>query len=269
MQAGEFQFISDLLKKRSGLALTEDKGYLLESRLTPIAQTYGCKTLGALIDLVRAGGKEALINEIVEAMTTNESLFFRDGKPFDYLRQTLLGEYKNMAGKSSLRVWSAACSTGQEPYTIAMCLLEDAAKLPGWRFEIVGTDLANKVLDKAREGKYSQFEVQRGLPIQMLIKYFTQLPNTTWQIKDTMRSMVSYRMQNLLEDCSGLGKFDMIFCRNVLIYFDEPTKAQVIERLSKSLLAGGHLFLGSTETIIDPKQLFAPVDGCRGLYKLK
>lgn len=269
MQPAEFQFCSDLLKKRSGLALTEDKGYLIESRLLPVARNHGCETVPALIQLVRTNGKEAILSEITEAMTTNESLFFRDAKPFEYLRQTMLPAYKAVAGKSALRIWSAACSTGQEPYSTAMCLQEESVKMPGWNYEIVGTDLANKVLDKAKEGIYSQFEVQRGLPIQMLIKYFTQLPGTTWQVKEPLRAMVKYRAQNLLEDFSALGKFDIIFCRNVLIYFDEMTRARVVERLSKALSPKGHLFLGSTETIIDKSQLFVAVEQCRGLYLLK
>src|SRR5262249_49502520 len=151
-----------------------------------------------------------LLVEITEAMTTNESLFFRDSKPFDYLRQTLLPAYKAMSGKTSLRIWSAACSTGQEPYSVAICLQEEAAKMPGWTYDIIGTDLAGKVLDKAKEGIYTQFEIQRGLPIQMLIKYFTQLANTSWQAKETIRSRVSYKPQNLLEDFASLGKFDLV-----------------------------------------------------------
>jgi len=270
MQAAEFQFLSGLLKKRSGLALTEEKQYLVESRLLPVARKHGCDSVISLVSLIKSKPKEEILNEVTEAMTTNESLFFRDTKPFDYLRQATLPEYKAIPGKNSLRIWSAACSTGQEPYSIAMCLLEEAAKMAGWRYEIIATDLAVKVLDRAKEGVYSQFEIQRGLPIQMLIKYFTQQPGTTsWQAKENLRTMVNYRMQNLLEDLSPLGKFDIIFCRNVLIYFDEDTRAMVAGHLARLLPRGGHLFLGSTEMLIDRTNLFTASDQCRGLYRLK
>jgi chemotaxis protein methyltransferase CheR len=239
MEATVFQYLCELLKKRSGLALTADKEYLIESRLLPVARTHNCNSVSALILLIRTAVDPVLLNEVIEAMTTNESLFFRDTKPFEYLRKTLLPAYKAQAGKSVLRIWSAACSTGQEPYSIAMCLQEESAKMPGWKYEIVATDLASKVIEKSKEAVYSQFEVQRGLPIQMLVKYFTQLPDASWQIKEPLRAMVAYRVQNLLEDFSTLGRFDIVFCRNVLIYFDEPTKAVVVERLAKVLGQGG------------------------------
>lgn len=270
MQALEFQFFADMLKKRSGLALTEDKIYLIESRLLPVAREHGCDNISGLFNLVRTSPKEDIIKEITEAMTTNESLFFRDAKPFEYLRQTMLPAYKAIAGKNRLRIWSAACSTGQEPYSICICLKEEAVKMQGWQYEIIATDLANKVLTRAKEGIYSQFEVQRGLPIQMLIKNFTQVSGqASWQISEELRNMVTYRIQNLLEDFTALGRFDIIFCRNVLIYFDDATKALVVERLGRVLNPGGHLFLGSTETILDKAQLFKSVDLCRGLYVIK
>ena len=269
MQPADFQFIADWLKKRSGLALTEDKIYLLDSRLLPVARNHGCDSVTALIHLVRTSRNDAVLREVTEAMTTNESLFFRDSKPFDYLRQTILPAYKAAGGRSSTRIWSAACSTGQEPYSIAMSLLEEEAKMPGWKYEIVATDLAQKVLDRARAGIFSQFEVQRGLPIQMLIKYFAQLPANMWQIKEPLRAMVSYRMQNLLEGFAILGKFDIIFCRNVLIYFDEATKAQVVDSLANALLPGGYLALGCSEALMDKTQRFSAVTQCSGLYRLK
>lgn len=269
MTPEDYKFLYDLLKKRSGLALTDDKGYLLDGRLLPVAREHGCQTVKALVDKLRTNPQESLLRAITDAMTTNESLFFRDSKPFEYLRKTLLPEYKKIAGKNALRIWSAACSTGQEPYSIAMCLQEEAAAMAGWKYEIVGTDLAQKVVDRAKEGLYSQFEVQRGLPIQLLIKYFAQVPPTSWQIKDVLRSMVNYRLQNLLEDYKSLGKFDLVFCRNVLIYFDEQARGQVVTNIAKTLQPGGHLFLGSTESIIDTQNLFTPVEACRGLYRLK
>lgn len=270
MEAGEFQYLSQLLKKRSGLSLTEDKEYLIETRLLPIARDNDCTTISELVAKLKANPPEELLNKITEAMTTNESLFFRDTRPFQFLREVLLPEYKKMTGKNTLRIWSSACSTGQEPYSIAMCLLEEAAKMQGWSYEILATDLAGKVVDKAEFGLFSQFEIQRGLPIQMLMKYFSQLEGTSsWQIKDNVRSMVTFRVQNLLDNLTPLGKFDMIFCRNVLIYFDEATRAGVIERLAGLLNQGGYLFLGGTETVIDKSQRFLDAEQCRGVYRLK
>jgi chemotaxis protein methyltransferase CheR len=150
-----------------------------------------------------------------------------------------------------------------------MCLQEDAIKLAGWRFDIMASDLAKKVVDKAKEGVYSQFEAQRCLPIQMLVKYFTARPDTSWQLKDNIRSTVQFRTQNLLESYDHLGKFDIIFCRNVLIYFDDTTKAQVTEKMSRALNKTGVLMIGSTESLVDPKGLFTPIPEIRGGYVLK
>lgn len=270
MQPADFQLLSDLLMKRSGLALTQDKQYLLESRLLPIARSLQLNDLTALCMHIRTKPTEALLAEITEAMTTNESSFFRDIKPFEQFRQILVPMLmQSNAAIKSFRIWSAACSTGQEPYTLAMCLTEDAAKLGGWRHEIVASDLAKKVVDKARQGIYTQFEAQRGLPIQFLIKYFSQLPDTNWQIKDNIRAMVNFRQHNLLEDYGILGKFDLIFCRNVLIYFDDAGKAGVTERMARALPPHGILVLGATETLVDPNGRFVPMPELRGAYKLK
>ncbi len=270
MQPADFQFLSDLLKKRSGLALTEDKAYLIESRLTPIARAQGLADVTQLCGHIRAGTKEELLVEITEAMTTNESSFFRDIKPYESLRKQVFPMIMQASGASRrMRIWSAACSTGQEPYTIAICIEEDKAKMPGWSFEIIGTDLAKKVVDKAKQGIYSQFEAQRGLPIQMLVKYFSSLPDTTWQLKDMIRSQVQFKTHNLLEDYTALGKFDIIFLRNVLIYFDDATKAGITDKMARTLQPHGVLIIGSTESLVDPKGLFKPLDDFRGAYQLK
>jgi len=270
MQQDEFQFLAAMLKKRSGLTLGEDKTYLIESRLLPIARGRGLETISQLCAKVRLQPDEALLSEITEAMTTNESSFFRDIKPYEHLRKSLLPSMMQAcAARRHLRIWSAACSTGQEPYTVAMCLQEDSAKMPGWRFDIVASDLALKVIEKARAGIYSQFEAQRGLPIQLLIKYFTSLPDTSWQLKEPIRAMVQFKQQNLLEDYAALGKFDIIFCRNVLIYFDDDTKAQITDKMVRSLQPHGALIIGSTESLIDPKGQFAAVEEFRGAYRVK
>jgi chemotaxis protein methyltransferase CheR len=263
------QYLIDLFKKRSGLLLTLEKTYLLESRLLPIARHHNLHDLGGLVAHLRGHPGDALLVELTEAMTTNESSFFRDSKPFDQLRDIVLPIVREKAGaRKQLRIWSAACSTGQEPYTVAITLLEDAVKNPGWTFDIVGTDLAQKVVDRAKQGIYSQFEVQRGMPIQLLVKYFKPQPDTNWLAGDQIKSMVQYRVQNLLESFASLGKFDIIFCRNVLIYFDEPTKTQVIEKLCDQLQPGGVLFLGSTESILPGNKRLKQIEGTRGIYQL-
>lgn len=271
MQPHDFQYLADILKQRSGLALTEDKAYLIESRLLPIARAKNLQDISQLCNLLRTRPTEPLLVEITEAMTTNESSFYRDIKPYELFRNMILPmvmERPTAVGKS-LRIWSAACSTGQEPYTISMCIKEEAARLSGWKVEIIASDLAKKVLDKAKEGIYSQFEAQRGLPIQMLVKYFTSLPDTSWQLKDVIRSMVQFRQQNLLDDYLMLGRFDIVFCRNVLIYFDEATKERITDKMARSLTSGGVLIIGSTESLIDPHNRFEPIETFRGAYKLK
>lgn len=270
MQPADFKFLADILKQRSGLALTDDKAYLIESRLIPIAKSRGLNDIPQLCEFVRTKRPEDLLVEITEAMTTNESSFFRDIKPYEQLRKLIFPAVmeKNIIQKQ-VRIWSAACSTGQEPYSIAISILEEGAKLAGWKFDIVATDLAKKVVDKAKEGIYSQFEAQRGLPIQMLVKYFTSLPDTSWQLKENIRSMVQFKLQNLLEEYSALGKFDIVFCRNVLIYFDDATKAQITEKMSRILHPHGVLIIGSTESLVDPTGKFTAVDEFRGAYRLK
>ena len=200
MNGADFELLANLLRTRSGLVLTRDKVYLLESRLVPLARRRGLAGLDDLIAKVRLGGNEQLLRDVTEAMTTNESFFFRDIKPFELFRkETLPMLLKTRAARKQIRIWSAACSTGQEPYSLAMILKEEAAKLPGWRIEIVATDLSTEVLEKAKVGLYSQFEVQRGLPIQLMLKYFTQV-NDLWQIDAGLRAMVNFREANLLSD---------------------------------------------------------------------
>jgi chemotaxis protein methyltransferase CheR len=262
----DYEFLRKLLKERSGLDLSADKQYLVESRLVPLARKAGLPGIPELVQTMK-GGAEKLTVDVVEAMTTNETFFFRDKVPFDHLRDTILPlMMQSRANRKTLRIWSAACSTGQEPYSIAMCLKEKAAQLAGWRFEIVGTDLSQEVLEKSKAGIYSQFEVQRGLPIQLLVKYFTQI-GELWQISSDIRGMVQHKQLNLLQDFSHLGKFDVIFCRNVLIYFDQDTKVNIFERMSKVIEPDGMLMLGAAESVVGITDAFRPVADKRGLYQ--
>jgi chemotaxis protein methyltransferase CheR len=262
----DYEFLRKLLKERSGLDLSADKQYLVESRLIPLARRAGLSGLADLVQKMKAGA-EALTSDVVEAMTTNETFFFRDKIPFDHLRDTILPQLiPARATRRSLRIWSAASSTGQEPYSIAMCLKEYGPVLSGWRIEIVATDLSQEVLEKSRAGVYSQFEVQRGLPIQMLVKYFKQI-GELWQINADIRAMVQHRQLNLLHDFSQLGVFDVIFCRNVLIYFDQETKVNIFSRLARATESDGFLVLGAAETVVGLTDAFKPFSDRRGLYR--
>lgn len=268
MTPNEFDYLRSYLKQQSGLVLTAEKQYLIESRLLPVARKAGLASLSALVAKMREPGQATICEAVVEAMTTNESFFFRDKTPFEHFVDTMLPKMLEARARDRrIRIWCAAASTGQEPYSLAMCLKEAEAKLAGWRVEIVGTDLSNEVLDKAKAGVYSQFEVQRGLPINHLLKYFTQ-NGDTWQISSQLRSMVSYRKLNLLENFSSLGQFDIGFCRNVPIYFDNQTKIDILGRISKMMPADGFLVLGAAETVVGLTDAFKPMTDKRGLYQL-
>jgi len=263
----DYEFLRKFLRERSGLDLSADKQYLVESRLIPLARRLGLGGIAELVQKIRAGS-DVLTSEVVEAMTTNETFFFRDKIPFDHLRDTILPALlKSRANRRHLRIWCAASSTGQEPYSIAMCLKEFASQLSGWRLEIVATDLSQGVLEKSRAGIYSQFEVQRGLPIAMLVRHFTQT-GELWQLNADIRAMVQHRQLNLLQDFSHLGRFDVIFCRNVLIYFDQDTKAGIFGRLAKMLEADGVMALGAAESVVGISDAFKPYPDLRGLYRL-
>jgi len=233
-----------------------------------VARKWKLATFDDLVRLIRSKNDEAVIRDVVEAMTTNESFFFRDTKPFDQFKQiSLPAMLKARAGNKTLRIWSAACSSGQEAYSLAMILTEMGGQLSGWKIEIVGTDLSNEILQRAKDGLYSQFEVQRGLPITLLVKYFQQTGDR-WKISDKIRQMVSFREWNLLNDPAPLGRFDIVFCRNVLIYFDQPTKAKVLAGVAKQMPEDGYLFLGGAETVLGISDKFQLLPGQRGIYGL-
>ncbi|WP_181703211.1 CheR family methyltransferase [Chthonobacter albigriseus] len=266
MTPAEYDYLRQFLKQRSGLVLSNEKQYLIESRLLPVARKSGLASITALVAKLRDPRESMLADAVVEAMTTNESFFFRDKVPFDHFTQVMMpAMLERRAMKRQIRIWCAAASTGQESYSLAMCLKEMGSKLAGWRIEIVGTDISNEVLDRAKAGVYSQFEVQRGLPIQMLLKYFVQ-NGDQWTISNELRSMVQWKKFNLLESFAGLGQFDIVFCRNVLIYFDQPTKADILSRVSKTMTPDGFLVLGAAETVVGLTDAFKPVQDRRGLY---
>ncbi len=265
----DYDFLRKCLKGRSGLALSADKQYLVESRLLPVARKAGLGGLSDLVAALRRGDDDSLMTKVVEAMTTNETFFFRDKAPFETFRSTVLPALLSARRASRcIRIWCAAASSGQEPYSLAMMLKELDGDLPGWRIELLATDLSGEVLERARQGIYSQFEVQRGLPIQLLIKYFTQVGDM-WQIAPEIRAMVKFQQLNLLTDFARLGVFDLIFCRNVLIYFDQPTKTVALDRLAGVLAADGYLALGAAETVVGLTDGFTTIADLRGFYAPK
>jgi chemotaxis protein methyltransferase CheR len=268
MNVNDFEYIAQLLYQRSGLVITQEKAYLLESRLNPVARKWDLDSVDALIGALRTKKDEQLSVDVTEAMTTNESFFFRDSRPFEQFKDIVLPHLLvARAAHKRIRIWSAACSSGQEPYTLAMILKEEAARLAGWRIEIVATDLSKEILDKAKQGLYSQFEVQRGLPITLLMKYFAQ-EGEKWRVSEEIRHMVSYKPFNLLTSPAALGHFDVVFCRNVLIYFDQATKGQVLARIAQIMPADGFLYLGGAETVLGVSDSFEVVPGQRGVYRL-
>ncbi len=265
-----YEMIASMIRVRSGIVLGPDKLYLVETRLAPILRREGLRDLGSLAERLRntihdRRGAE-LAREVVEAMTTNETLFFRDGKPFVHLKQqALLRLHQTLPPGRPIRIWSAAASTGQEAYSLAMIVAEARTSLPGRTVEIVGTDLARKAIGRAREGIYTQFEVQRGLPVHMLVKYFDKV-DQGWRIKDSLRSFVAFREWNLLSDLGQLGTFDIVLCRNVLIYFDPLTKGRVLEAISRQMTQDGLLYLGSSETTLGLTDRFLALATERGVY---
>ena len=268
LRPGSFETFASVLRAGSGLAIGPDKLYLLEARLGPIVRSAGLSGLDALAERLRAPGTSDLERRVIEAMTTNESLFFRDGKPFNHVRTRAfpaLAEARPPGSK--LRIWSAAASSGQEAYSLAMIAEDSRALLGNRSVEILGTDISGDTLARAKEGVYTQFEVQRGLPMQMLVKHFRK-DGAQWRISDALRGMVTFKVWNLLADPRPLGRFDLVFCRNVLIYFDAPTKARVLAGIASQMAPDGYLYLGGAETVMGITDRFVPATGEHGVYQL-
>ena len=265
---GYFNFVRDLLMDRSGLVVTPEKTYLIEARLLPLAFQHGFNDIGAMISSLQTQHNESLTIEIIEAMNTHESLFYRDMAPFNLFQDVLLPQLlERRKAHKKIRIWCAACSSGQEPFSLAMILAEESERLQGWKTEIIATDISHSILAQASRGVFTQFEVQRGLPVGKLIKHFTSQPEEKWQINDDILNMVQFRHTNLLDDRYNLGVFDVVFCRNVLIYFDLETKTKVMATMSKYMADDAVLFLGSSESTIGITKDFQPVKAGRGAYK--
>ena len=267
MNPSDFDHFCRTLRERSGLSLGPDKAYLVRNRLDPIARAEGMADSVELLAKLRAGAPEALIQRCVTALATHESSFFRDGAPFDLLAGQLLPSLiAARRDQKSLRIWCAACSSGQEPYSVAIALQEAAHQMPGWKLEIVASDYSKPILEKAEAGLYSAFEVKRGLSPERLARWFQEEAGA-WRVSPRLRQMVSFRQHNLLQGTSGVGTFDIIFCRNVLIYFDLDGKRAVLDDLARALTPDGALFLGSAETILGLTSALEPMPGSRGLHR--
>ncbi len=249
MEKEIFDFFTALVEKVSGISYQQGKEYLLESRLTELALTLGYKDLSSFYQKVRTGLTSSLINQIVDTLTTNETYFFRDQHPFETLKKDIFPDlFQKRASEKKINIWSAACSTGQEPYSIAILLSEYFQNfLNTYRVSIYATDISESSLKKAKEGIYNQIEVNRGLPVTFLVKYFKQAGGN-WQIDEKVKKLVKFEFLNLLEiDKKVRDTFDLIFCRYVLIYFSKEVKAKVFQSLWKTLNKGGYLLLGATE----------------------
>lgn len=268
MDQFDYDFLSTLVKNESGLVLTQDKSYLLESRLMPIVRKRELSTLADLVKLAKSGSDKSITKEITDAMTTNESFFFRDNKPFEIFQNAVLPRLiETRKFKKSFKIWCAAASSGQEPYSLAMILKEEARNLAGWKTDILATDISTDILKKAKQGLYSQFEVQRGLPVTKLVQHFEK-DGDNWQISNELRSMVEYKEFNLLDSLKPLGIFDVVFCRNVLIYFDQETKTKILSEICNILTSDGLLFLGGAETVLGLSDSFRPIPDFRGVYEV-
>jgi chemotaxis protein methyltransferase CheR len=246
-----FKFVCDLVHRRAAILIEAGKEYLVEARLAPIAKAHGLASVDALVDKLRVDDRGPLCNLVIEAMTTNETSFFRDLHPFEALRTLVLPDViRARAETRCLRIWCAASSTGQEPYSIAMTIREHFPELASWDVQIMATDINTAVLVRARAGIFRQLEVNRGLPITMLIKHFEK-NGADWQIKEPLRRMVTFQQVNLLERWPLFSQQDIVFMRNVLIYFDIPTKRELLRRVRESLREDGYLFLGGAETTMN------------------
>ncbi|WP_108662745.1 CheR family methyltransferase [Acuticoccus kandeliae] len=263
----DFAYLRRLLKERSGLALTTDKAYLVTTRLRPIIEDHGLKDVAQLVSRMRGFGASEIIEQVVEAMTTNESLFFRDSKPFEALISMMLPRLAAVRGANRpIKVWCAAASTGQEPYSIAIMLEENAARLSKNGVEILATDLSQAALTRARMGEYTAFEVGRGMPPHYLDRYFQKTGRNHYIIAPKIRSRVTFQCRNLLEPFGQLGPVDIVFCRNVLIYFDRPTKADVLNRIASIMPQDGYLVLGGPETTLGLTDAFVRHPEWRNVY---
>jgi chemotaxis protein methyltransferase CheR len=266
MTPEDIEIVRAVVHARSGVMVDPAKTYLIESRLAPLVRREGFAAVEALIEAVRTSPDDGLMWAITDALSNGETSFFRDRAPFRHFREDVLPTLAQKRGDRPIRVWSAACASGQEPYSLAMIVDEERSKLPGMRVELFGSDLSEGRLEKAQSGLYSQFEIQRGLPIRLLVRHFEKI-DEMWALSPRIRQMVRWRRINLLADLRPLGQFDVIFCRNVICDFNAQTRRVVLEQLARALPEDGYLVLGLDETIGGVTEALAPVAGRPGVYR--
>lgn len=265
--SGAMEALRGFVRDNAGINLGADKDYLVVSRLKPQLTSWNVATLDGLVDRLRAQPKGSLASQVIAALTINETLWFRDQKPFEALKSVIIPDLvSRVPADRPIAIWSAACSSGQEVYSIAMTMREEEQQLRGRRFGILGSDICEPVLARARSGIYSQFEVQRGLPVQRLVKYFEDLGGE-WRVRTELRANIEFRALNLLDLPQNMGPFDIIFCRNVLIYFEPPIKRAVLASLAARTRPGGYLALGGAETTLGLTAAFTPLPGSAGVYR--
>jgi chemotaxis protein methyltransferase CheR len=265
MSPETFAFFSDLVRRRSGLSLTADRLAFVESRLTPVALRHGFRSAAELLGELVERPDAPLSAESVAALTTHDSAFFRDETPFRCFRRLIMPELLRARGKTRrIRIWSAGASTGQEPYSLAM-IVDEMPELADWEVSIFATDIDKSVIARAEEGLFSEFEVKRGLPVAMLAKYFRR-EKRGWRVAQPLRARIRFRALNLLDSFDGLGRFDVIFCRNVLIYFDSATKNYALARLSGVLDGDGYLVLGAADAPPYLNRTLSPLEKFPGIY---
>jgi len=265
----EIPIVAKLVYQLCGIVVDTSKGYLIESRLSSLAEAAGCADFSDFCRKLRSSGDPVLRNQVIDAITTQETLFFRDGSPFEALQHRVLPDLADArAGSLSpkrIRIWSAACSTGQEPYSIAMVLCELIPDIFSWDVHILATDISDAAIKQASTGRYAEHEIQRGMKRQLLSKYFREEPSG-WRVSDPLRSLIAFQRRNLLEPFTALGPFDVIFCRNVAIYFDPQTRRSLFLRLAERLAADGTLFVGAAESLIDMDADFQSMHHCRTVF---
>jgi chemotaxis protein methyltransferase CheR len=254
-----------IVQSRTGVVVDPDRAYLIQHRLAPVARREGFDSVDALLSAIRVQREARLMWAVADAMSPTESAFFRDGTPFTQFRDVLLPSLAANRLSGPIRVWSAGCGTGEEPYSLAMIVDAEQARYPSSLVEIYASDLSERCLAKAQAGIYTQAEIQRGLPARQLVQHFTKL-DAHWQLSASIRRRVRWRRLNLIADLSPVGRFDVIFCRYVLEAFDGPTRKQVLEQLAGVLKPDGYLVLGDTETVLGLTEAFAPVPGQRGVF---
>ena len=265
----DFDYIRKIVRDRSAIALEDGKQYLVDSRLAPLVRKMNLNSIADLVALLRAPFSDELEQQVVEAMVTTETTFFRDLNPFEALRKEVIPVLiEKRRIERSLNIWCAACSTGQEPYSLALMIREHFPQLAGWNLKILATDLSREVLARAREGRYSQIEVNRGLPAALLVKHFRQHGNS-WQLHDDVRSMVEFKELNLVRAWPLLPRMDLVFLRNVMIYFDVETKKGILSRMASVLRADGYLLLGGAETTFNLNGSYQRIEQFKaGFYQL-